>query len=224
MRTVCIVQARMESRRLPGKMLYALNGRTVVEEVLTRCRSISGVDEVVCAIPDTKSDNELDKVASKLCDVFRGDPEDVLLRYRMAAEWKRADIIMRVTGDCPLISPGLCEFVLECYDECEAEYTSNVYPQRTYPQGYDCEVFGMDALLEADDVATEPSDREHVTPWMQRNLDYSVVMAPYQMDGRLTLDTDDDYRVICAAFGHNPHERLRPRGPGGNPLPAAGRA
>jgi spore coat polysaccharide biosynthesis protein SpsF len=207
MKTVCIVQARMGSTRLPGKVLLPLNGHTVIGEVLTRCKRIPGVDEVVCAIPE--SDEPLAKEAAKYAWVFRGPEQDVLARYHGAAIESGADMVMRITGDCPLLSPDLCWEVIKMQQLTGAEYCSNVCP-RTFPQGLDCEVFTM-ALLEQAQQVAGPHEREHVTTWMRGDNDihrYNVE-SPWLMDGRLTLDTWDDYKTICAAFGHEAPEHLR---------------
>src|SRR4051812_22543 len=128
MRTVCVVQARLGSTRLPRKVLMPLpTGRTVIGEVLTRCLRISGVDEVVCAIP--YDDHELAEEAGKYCDIVFGPEDDVLARYVLAAEEHSADHIMRITGDCPLICPELCSAVLALHLRTGADYTSNIMPR-----------------------------------------------------------------------------------------------
>lgn len=202
MKTVCIVQARLGSKRLPGKVLLPLNGHTVIGEVLSRCKQIQGIDEVICAIPE--ADEKLARVARKYCQVFYGSELNVLDRYYRAAKSFGADIIMRITGDCPLISPELCSIVLETFRQRGVDYASNVHP-RTFPQGYDCEVFTF-ALLEKIMDVGDDLDREHVTPRMAMIDNKVNIESPWKLDGRLTLDTEDDYRVICKAFGHEPYQ------------------
>lgn len=207
MKAICIVQARMNSSRLPGKVLLPLNGHTVIGEVLTRCKKIKGIDEVVCAVPYGVHD-KLTKEAGKFATVIHGPEDDVLDRYYIAALKTRADIIMRITADCPLISPELCGAVLQKLIDEKADYASNIEP-RTFPKGMDCEVFTHGALLDAC-MYSDQDDCEHVTPWMRRSAMKRVnVASPWPIEGRLTLDTEDDYRVICAAFGHKPFEHLR---------------
>jgi spore coat polysaccharide biosynthesis protein SpsF len=203
-----IVQARMNSRRLPGKVLLPLNGRTVIGEVLERCKRISA-DVVVCAIADDELSNEIVPFArAAKVAVFRGPEDDVLSRYYKIAKAIGAKTIMRITADCPLICPELCDEVFAKLDREEADYCSNVWP-RTFPQGLDCEAFTMVALNDAYYMA-KPDEREHVTTWMRRaNIKRVNVESPWKIEGRLTLDTEDDYRVICAAFGHEPFQRLR---------------
>jgi spore coat polysaccharide biosynthesis protein SpsF (cytidylyltransferase family) len=194
----------MGSKRLPGKVLLPLNGHTVIEEVLTRCKRIPGVDEVVCAIPRGKKNLPLSEVALRHVTVWHGPEFDVLTRYREAAEFVGADIIMRVTGDCPLICPGICADALFLLIGGGFDYVGNVDP-RTFPQGYDCEVFTRKTL----DRAVGPD--EHVTTWMRTapDVNRTNLTSTHKMEGRLTLDTEDDYRTICAYFGHEPHQHLR---------------
>lgn len=196
----CIIQARMGSTRLPGKVLLPLNGWTVLEEVVCRCWQIPGIDTVVVATPD----DEIERVIGNHCWVIRGPEHDVLYRYVIAARATQADVIMRITADCPLISPQLCGAVLDALPGYD--YASNVHP-RTFPRGYDCEVFTADVLERAN---VESEDREHVTTWMlTAPIKRNNVSAPWKMDGRLTLDTPEDYATICAAFGHGPYECLQ---------------
>jgi spore coat polysaccharide biosynthesis protein SpsF len=210
MKTVCIVQARMGSARLPGKVLLPLNGRTVIGEVLSRCKRIPGVDCVAATVPFTQDSLPLEKEIAKYTGyIFSGTESDVLKRYLIAATHSRADIIVRVTGDCPLICPELCGDVVAALKRDDADYASNIDPIRTFPQGYDCEAFTYQTLSRADREAL-PHEREHVTTWMRRaDIRRMNVTAPWPMEGRLTLDTEDDYKVICAAFGHEPYQRLR---------------
>jgi spore coat polysaccharide biosynthesis protein SpsF (cytidylyltransferase family) len=198
------VQARSTSTRLPGKVLLPLNGHTVIGEVLSRCKRINNVDQVVCAVP---FGDPVRHEAEKYCEVIEGPEHDVLRRYFMAAVRTGAEIIVRITGDCPLICPELCaEIVYDLIGE-DAEYASNIEP-RTFPQGYDCEVFTR-SLLELAHVSAGESEREHVTTWMRSaDIKRTNVRSPWPMEGRLTLDTEDDYRVICRAFGHEPYQRL----------------
>lgn len=141
-------------------------------------------------------------------EVYLGSENDVLDRYYQAARVARADIIMRITGDCPLISPELCGAVLEKFKSHNALYASNIEP-RTFPRGLDCEVFRMEILEGTHAQATDPYDREHVTSWMRKWPKQRVnVASPWPIEGRLCLDTEDDYKVICAHFGHEPYQHL----------------
>lgn len=178
------------------------------------------MDEVVCAIP--KGERELEFEAFKYGAVFQGDEFDVLGRYRAAAKAFNADIVMRITADCPLLCSDLCSAMLKWFLHWldageEYEYASNVYPERRVPKGYDCEIFTMEVLRRAAREAS-PDQREHVTTWMNENISVMNFVAPFRMDGRLTLDTWDDYRTICAAFGDIADEHLRVVGSSGNSI------
>ncbi len=142
-------------------------------------------------------------------EVYRGSEGDVLNRYYRAAQEARADVIMRITGDCPLISPALCREVLMARERNNAHYASNIDP-RTFPQGFDCEVFTY-ALLSQANKNAHPHEREHVTTWMrrQKNIRRVNVASPWLLDGRLTLDTKDDYKVILASFASQSDQHSR---------------
>lgn len=168
-RTVCIVQARVGSTRLPGKVLAPIGGTPVLTHVLRRCRAIAGVDDVVCATVDGPDGEPVAALAKALgIAVFRGSESDVLARYHGAAHAAAADIVLRITSDCPLIDPEVCAAVLELRADAGADYAANNMPP-SWPHGLDCEAFTIAALNEAYDTATDPADREHVTPWIRRN-------------------------------------------------------
>jgi spore coat polysaccharide biosynthesis protein SpsF len=220
LRAACIIQARLGSTRLPAKVLLPLpTGRTVLEEVIHRCQQIEMLCRpelvirpllVVVAIPETPDNDELAHVAGRAgAIVVRGPEHDVLARYVKAAEAVGADVIMRITADCPLLDPQTCEAVLELFQKSGADYASNVWPARHYPQGWDCEVFTMQALRKAHAEATDAYDREHVTPFLQRSPDINRVMLKDMQDRshiRWTLDTAEDYEAICAEFERRERE------------------
>jgi len=169
MMVAAIVQARMTSSRLPGKVMLPLMGRPVLEHVLTRAKMIPGVDKVVCAMPEDEASAPMLPVCRKTRVVaFAGDEDDVLDRYYEAAKSVEADWIMRITADCPLVDPMICGTVLRMALEEGLDYASNVYPARSYPKGFDCEVFSFQCLEATALCASNAYDKEHVTPWMQR--------------------------------------------------------
>lgn len=159
MTTAVIIQARMGSKRFPGKVLAPLAGKPVLQHVIERAKLI-GLP-VILAVPIY--DHALGEFSGL---TYCGSEDDVLERYFNAAMHYHIDIIMRITADCPLIDSNLCRKVMEEY---EPDYTAIDWP-RTYPKGYGCEVFSFSALERAHKEAIDPYDREHVTPWMQRNL------------------------------------------------------
>ena len=204
MTTAAIVQARLGSSRLPGKVLCELAGRSVLDHVLTRCKLIASADVVVCAMPDEDASNAIEEVAlGRGVQTFRGSEKDVLGRYFSAAKSVDASIILRVTSDCPLIDPDICEEVLMLRKRSGADYASNV-ENRSFPRGLDCEAFTYAALELAEANATEPDDREHVTPWLRRtqsirreNLSSGQsTLAAH----RWTLDYSEDLAFLRALF------------------------
>jgi spore coat polysaccharide biosynthesis protein SpsF len=206
MSTVAIIQARIGSTRLPAKVLLPLpNGQIVLRQVIKAARQIKGVDRVVVAIPDTTFDDLLiPHLRAENVAYFRGSEEDVLDRYYQAAEWAKADTVMRITADCPLLDPDVCAEVLKIYHmgEGEWDYVSNTLP-RTFPKGLDCEVFGFELLAEAWEHAVYQPFREHVTLWMIESWKRpQLKLANYSHDEdysktNWSLDTVADYHRIC---------------------------
>ncbi len=207
-RTVCIIQARVGSSRLPGKVLESLGTATVLEHVLRRCRAIDGADDVVCATVEGKDGDEVASLADHLgFPVYRGSERDVLARYHGAAHAANADVVLRVTSDCPLIDPEVCADVLRLRQELKADYASNNMPP-SWPHGLDCEAFTIAALDEAIATATLPEDHEHVTPWIRRNESYRRVNLPGPGGAlttqRWTLDYPEDLAFLRAVYDRLP--------------------
>lgn len=203
-----IVQARMTSTRLPGKVLLPLAGRTVLWHVLTRCAAVGGADVVCCAIPDAEESEPLAAEAEGAgAVVFRGSEHDVLERYRGAARAIAADVVMRVTSDCPVIDPEVCAGVLAGRAAAAADYACNNMPRR-WPHGLDCEAFTRSVLERAADTAVAPEDREHVTPWLRRAADIVRIDVPGPDEAlarlRWTLDFPEDYAFFDALFAELP--------------------
>jgi spore coat polysaccharide biosynthesis protein SpsF (cytidylyltransferase family) len=164
--TAILVQARTGSTRLPGKVLKSIGSRTVFEEVIGRCLRVRGVDVVAASIPDLERDDVLVPVAERAgAVVTRGSEGDVLARYVKSAKSVDADIVVRITSDCPLIDPEVVGALLELRARENADYASNAL-EPSYPVGLDCEAFTMEALLESERKAIKESEHEHVTPWL----------------------------------------------------------
>lgn len=204
MTTAIIVQARMASTRLPGKVLLPLAGHSVLWHVLTRCAAVQSADLVCCAIPDDGSCEEIAAETERAgAIVARGPEDDVLARYLHAAEMLDADVVLRVTSDCPVIDPTACAAVLHARAEAAADYACNNMP-RGWPHGLDCEAFTRASLARAAELANEPDDREHVTPWLRRDTSVSRVhvAGPGKAvaQHRWTLDYPEDYRFFEALF------------------------
>jgi len=206
--TAIIVQARLGSSRLPGKVLLPLGAATPLASVLRRCARIPGADVVVCAIPAGRSDDAV-AVAAEACGavVFRGSETDVLARYLGAARAVAATTVMRVTSDCPLIDPAICGEILEVLAATGADYVGNSLPP-LWPHGLDCDAFPVSALASAAEEATAPADREHVTLWLKRNPRLNRINVDGPGDGlerhRWTLDVAADlwfFRALWTAMG-----------------------
>lgn len=208
MTTAIIVQARLGSSRLPGKVLKPLAGGTVLAEVLRRCLAIPGADLVVCAVPEGKQDEPVAEEA-RHCGavVTRGSETDVLDRYLQASKVVGADVVMRVTSDCPLIDPGVCGAVLDLRAKKDADYACNNLPP-SFPHGLDCEAFTRDALELAWREGVAPEDREHVTPWLRRapTIRRAMLAGPGGELAHLrwTLDVPEDYDFFKAVFALMP--------------------
>jgi UDP-2,4-diacetamido-2,4,6-trideoxy-beta-L-altropyranose hydrolase len=211
-KTAIIVQARLGSSRLPGKILQKLGARTVLAHDIERLRRVAGADVVVIATTDSPKDDAVAEAARAYgAVVFRGDEQDVLSRYLGAARLVDADVIMRVTSDCPLIDPDICAAVLALRARTKADYATNNMP-RLYPHGLDCEAFTRDALERAAREAVSPYDREHVTPWLRRQpgLRRANLVGPGwpANQQRWTLDFPEDLTFFQGVFAELPQDRL----------------
>lgn len=206
-RTAVIVQARYGSTRLPGKVLKTLAGHTVLEHVLHRCAAIPSADVVCCAVPTTSDSDEVANLATKYgAEVYRGNEQDVLDRYYQAARMLNADVILRVTSDCPLIDPDLCDAVLRLRAARNADYACNNMPRRM-PHGLDCEAFTFRALEKAAHEARDPASREHVTPWLRNRPEFSRCNLDAGGAGlglRWTLDFPEDFLFFTELFAKLP--------------------
>jgi spore coat polysaccharide biosynthesis protein SpsF (cytidylyltransferase family) len=197
---VVVVQARMGSSRLPGKVLADLGGRPVLAHVLQRASQIDGIDQTVLAIPAGPEDDVLEDVGRRASvTVVRGDAADVLNRYHAAAHATGAGAIVRVTADCPLLDPRVSSDVVNRFRIGDVDYVSNIHPP-TYPDGYDTEIMSAAALDAAWREAADPYEREHVTPFIWRRPDRfrlaNVAAAENRSSWRLTLDTESDLAAL----------------------------
>jgi spore coat polysaccharide biosynthesis protein SpsF (cytidylyltransferase family) len=211
-RVVAIIQARLGSRRFPRKSVTRFRGRPMIEHVIGRVQQMTGVDDIVVTVPT--SDTDLIRVVHKLNDtqdatlkttrVVYGPENDVLWRYWLAATAYQADVVIRITGDCPLWSPRAGEEVLQAFldDPQGCRYWSNDTTQSGWPDGTDVEVFSMDLLSRARHarVSLSDEDREHVTPWMKRTLYPDLGMVRRKVDHlsslKLSVDTRSDLLAL----------------------------
>jgi glutamate-1-semialdehyde 2,1-aminomutase len=205
MKTVAIVQARMASSRLPDKVLRPILGTPMIELLLERLRRARELDEIVLATSDAAADDRLAAHVQQLgVSVFRGSEHDVLDRYHAAAQLAGADIVVRVTGDCPLVDPQLIDAAVAAFKRAAVDYVSNVDPP-TYPDGLDIEVFTRAALHAAWREARLPGEREHVTPYLREPGRFRVLRLRNDQDlsgARWTVDEAADLEVVSAVFRH----------------------
>ena len=211
--TVAILQARMSSTRLPGKVLMPVAGRPMIERQLERLRRCATLSRIVVATSlDPTDDGLADHLRGMGVDVFRGSLTDVLDRYVGAAlAYDVGEDLVRLTADCPLADPGVIDDCVELRARLGVDYCSNGR-RRTYPHGLDVEAFTLDALLIAGREATDPYDREHVTPFIYRHPERFSIgeLAQAREDGHLrwTVDTPEDFafveRVYAALYAAKP--------------------
>lgn len=210
MRTGIIIQARMSSTRLPGKVLKDLpwgSGIPMLVQIVRRLKSIKQVDEIIIATTTKEADDPIAAVAKHECSCFRGSEDDVLSRYYYAASSYGLDTIARITSDCPCIDPYIVGHVIIDHLKKGLPYTSNV-GVRSFARGMDTEVFSIDALKEACFNAKEPYQREHVTPYIQEHYRTQNVTAMEiygtqkytRPDLRITVDTPVDYALACCIY------------------------
>ena len=206
MKTVATVEARMNSSRLPGKVLRPILGKPTLELLIERLRRARTVDQVVVATTIHPADDPLERLAGRLgVGCFRGSEEDVLGRVFGAARSVKADVIVEITGDCPLIDPEVIDRVVEIYRGSDADYVSNGL-RRTYPDGLDTQVFATAILAEVAELTNDPADREHVSlyiyehPERYKLLNVESGLPESAWDPRLTLDTAEDLELISSIY------------------------
>jgi glutamate-1-semialdehyde 2,1-aminomutase len=205
MKTLAIVQARMGSTRLPGKSMKPLAGAPMIEVLLGRLSASRHIDAIVLATSeDTRNDPLAAHVASLGYEVFRGSEHDVLDRYYQAAVGRKPEVVVRITGDCPLMDAALVDRIIEAHRAGGYDYTSNVAPP-SFPDGLDIEVFNFEVLSRAWKETREPRDREHVTPYLRESGKFRTGNVAHETDlsgERWTVDEAEDLAVVEAVFDH----------------------
>lgn len=206
-KTVAIIQARMGSTRLPGKVMKDLCGKPVLEHVIRRVSRMKEIDEIVIATTCMPQDIVIEELSEKLSvKCFRGSENDVLSRYYFAAMDNIADHIVRITSDCPLFDPAVGDSVVRFYQEHDCDIVSNagaLDSGRTFPPGLDTEVFSFPVLAEAFRNAREKYQREHVTPYIYEYPGNRVFHFNNEYDYshfRWTLDTEEDFNLIQRVY------------------------
>lgn len=206
MKTVVIIQARVGSTRLPGKVMKIISGSTVLEHVIKRVSQSKEINDIVIATTTLNNDDIIIQEAKKNnVKWYRGSVEDVLSRYYYAAVENKAELVVRITSDCPLIDPQIMDEIISFSIKSDYDLVTNAgveLSNRTYPRGLDVEIFTMMQLETAFKKAREKYQREHVTPYIYENAkkifyyknnhDYSGY--------RWTLDTDEDFMLISKIY------------------------
>lgn len=207
LRTVVIIQARMGSTRLPGKVLKTVNGRPLLSYQIERIKRCHEVNDIVIATTTNPQDQVIVELAEREgVQIFRGSEDDVLDRYFKAAQQAKADIVVRSTSDCPLVDPAVIDraVVLLKSRFPNIDYVSNAL-KRTYPRGMDVEVFSFNALKKAAEETQNPYDREHVTPYLYQNLEKfkceNFTYSSDQSQHRWTVDTPEDFELVSLLLG-----------------------
>ena len=208
MKAVLIIQARMLSSRLPGKVLLPLAEKPMLEWVISRAARSKVIDSCMVATTVDPTDDEIENWCNeKKVPIFRGSQYDVLDRYYHAALQEKADVIIRVTADCPLIDPDLINELFAFYQKEEADFAANRLPppwHRTYPIGLDAEIVSMEMLTKAWQLAEEKFEREHVMPWFYDTpgrCKVAILDNPVDYgEHRWTVDTPEDYAMMQKLF------------------------
>ncbi|MDO8524147.1 MAG: glycosyltransferase family protein [bacterium] len=201
-----IIQARMGSKRLPGKMIRKILGKTVLEHVIFRLKKIKAPSLIILATTTNKKDSILEEIAKEnKIKVFRGSEDDVLDRYYQTAKQFAIDPIVRITADCPVLDWQICDEVISFYLDNKFDYVSNVRPP-TFPDGLDIEVFSFKALEKTWQNAKLKSEREHVTAYIGNHPEIfrigNFIRNGNDLSGlRLTLDEAKDLILIRKIYG-----------------------
>jgi spore coat polysaccharide biosynthesis protein SpsF len=200
MNIIAILQARMRSSRLPGKVLMDICGKTMVARVIERVKKAEAINKIVIATTKKPDDDEIVNECKKTVDaIYRGSEEDVLDRYYCTAKKYGAHAIVRITCDCPLIEPTIIDRVVRAFLKESPDYASNTL-ERTYPRGLDVEIMTKDVLKKAWEEAEKPYERTHVTPYIyQHSKAYNLLSVKNAEDlsvGRWTVDTQEDLLFI----------------------------
>jgi glutamate-1-semialdehyde 2,1-aminomutase len=209
LKVVAIVQARMGATRLPSKVMRPIGGTPLIGLLLGRLSHAQRVEQIVVATTDDARSAPLVEYVRKLgYAVYQGSENDVLDRYYCAAKSTGAEVVVRITGDCPLIDPGLVDEVIGAFLDQRADYASNTQPP-SYPDGLDTEVFTFAALEDAAHKAAQLYQREHVTPYLREAPQFHRINHQHQPDHsseRWTVDEPEDLQVVTRVF-----ERFKPR-------------
>ena len=217
---VASIQARMGSTRLPGKVMLPLAAEHALSHTIRRVKSTEYVTNTMVATSKQMADDIVARYAARSgADVFRGSESDVLGRIYRAARSADADVIVRITGDCPLIDPETIDTVVREILDGDTQYAANIF-EHTFPRGLDVEAFTFESFEYVHEEATEPHHREHVTPYYREQEDvfstesvtsedvFDEPQFQNRGDLRLTLDEADDYEVLRTIYENVPFDDI----------------
>lgn len=206
MKTVITIEARMRSTRLPGKVLKPVLGRPLLALMIERMQQVWQADQIVVATTDNRADDPIADLAQQLgVGWFRGSEDDVLDRVLKAAQSVNADLIVEMTGDCPLADPLIVDQMIGIFKTNSVDYCANVLT-RTYPRGMDTQVFPVKVLAQVSELTQDPTDHEHVSLYIYNHPEHFRllnVVSGYPLDVadlRLTVDTPEDFELIQAIY------------------------
>ena len=218
MKVVAIVQARIGSTRLPGKVLKEVAGRPMLEHVINRLKQAKTLDEILVATSVNERDKPIIELSKRLrIGCFAGSEENVLDRFLKAAEQARADVIVRVTADCPLIDTNTVDKIVRRHLQSSVDYTRTLIDEtnsKSFPRGLDTEVFSAKVLRRVHKLANKPYEREHVTVFIYEHPELFRMETVEAEDDlqrpkyRLTVDTEEDFKLIKQIYGqlYKPNE------------------
>lgn len=208
MKNVATIEARMTSSRLPGKILLPAAGKPMLEHLVHRLKAVPSIDTIVLATTVNVADEPLVDLAERLeIGVFRGDEDDVMQRVIDAAASANADLVVEITGDCPIIDPDIVEQTIRMFKVNRADYVSNALV-RSYPDGMDTQVFRLETLERSAAMTNDRLDREHVTLHIRNHPELFThvhLVAPpeiYWPELGLTLDERSDYELLKHIIEH----------------------
>jgi spore coat polysaccharide biosynthesis protein SpsF len=208
MKIIATIEARMTSSRLPGKALLPAAGMPMLEHLVRRLRAVPSIDGIVLATTVNPADDALIELADRL-DItsFRGDEDDVMRRVIDAASSVNADLVVEITGDCPIIDPEIVEQTIRMFQAHQADYVSNAH-LRSYPDGMDTQVFRLETLQRSAALTNDRLDREHVTLHIRNHPELFThvhLVAPPEIhwpELGLTLDERSDYELLKRIIEH----------------------
>lgn len=208
MKIIATIEARMTSSRLPGKVLLPAAGKPMLEHLVNRLRAVPSLHGIVLATTVNSTDDELEIFAKRIgIDYYRGSEEDVMARVIGAAESIGADVIVEITGDCPIIDPQIVEQTIRVFMANQADYVSNAHV-RSYPDGMDVQVFRLTTLQRSAAMTNNALDHEHVTLHIRKHPEFFFpihLLAPPEIEWPhlgLTLDEPRDYDLLKKLIEH----------------------